>query len=281
MLLLYMAIAAPFDRRSKLTLEEFFAAYSSTPVVVTDYKHAFAAVDEDALAQACGHKQVSVAKKTTKGKWAGIEWVNNGTLQQTLQDPSKHGTAIGVFDWSMPRHCPEIMDTWITPKYFAQNFIDRIDTQKIVRYRDAWPSLFVGADGSYSGMHRDVFGSAFWQYVVRGAKEWHAVASPDGMDLYNGSTLTHYHDVVRAGELLILPGNMWHQVRNHGNTVAYAGNFVTHGGLEAMRKEIQGKNFEYYNQIREILDPTFDTAVDIMAGDKPHAPRNAVATSCT
>lgn len=266
---LCMALASPFPRESRLTMTDFIDKYSatSTPVVVTDYQHAFDGVDERSLARECGDKLVSVARRTTKAVWAGIEWVRNGTLHEALRDPSKNGTSMGVFDWSLPRHCPEIMLHWVTPKYFAQNFVHRIDPAKPVQYRDAWPSLFVGADGTYSDMHRDVFGSAFWQYVVRGAKEWHAIASPEGLDMYNGSAMRHYHDVIRPGELLILPGNIWHQVRNHGNTVSYAGNFVTEGGLDEMRKEIEGKNFKYYNQVREILEPAFDTKVDRDAGD--------------
>ena len=262
-----MCVGVLFPRESNLSLSSYLQLYASTPVIITDYAHAFAGVDEASLSRVCGDVGVSVARRASVASWAGIEWISNGTLNEALADPSKSGTCMGVFDWSLPRNCPALMRRWVTPKYFAQNFVDRISWRKAVQYRNAWPSLFVGANGTYSDMHQDVFGSSFWQFVVRGAKEWHAIASPVGLNMYNGSSLFHYHDVVASGELLILPGNTWHQVRNVGDTVSYAGNFVTAGGLEAMRLALDGKNYEYYNQVREVLGPGFDVSVDLSVGD--------------
>ena len=44
--------------------------------------------------------------------------------------------------------------------------MQRIPPQENLVYRDSWPSLFVGLDGSFGGLHMDVAGLSFWQYVI-------------------------------------------------------------------------------------------------------------------
>ena len=34
----------------------------------------------------------------------------------------------------------------------------------------------LGENNSFGGLHIDVFGSAFWQYVIDGRKEWHIMS---------------------------------------------------------------------------------------------------------
>lgn len=134
---------------------------------------------------------------------------------------AKDGAPVGIFDWSFQKNCPEILDGhFVMPKYVAQNFLERVPRRIPLNYRDSWPSLFIGRDGGYGGNHRDAFGSAFWMYVMEGAKEWHIVDPPERVDFFkNPDTLIrHYHDIVQAGELLIVPANRWHQVRNVGKT---------------------------------------------------------------
>ena len=62
---------------------------------------------------------------------------------------------------------------------------------------------------------------------------------------------------------------MAHQVRNlEGPTIALAGNFVSRGQLEIVRQEVLDNledNSNYQEVAKTILQPGFDTAVDINA----------------
>ena len=42
----------------------------------------------------------------------------------------------------------------------------------VTRAGDDWPSLFVGARGTRSGVHVDPFESNFWMMMIKGRKRW-------------------------------------------------------------------------------------------------------------
>eukprot|EP00944_MAST-04C_sp_MAST-4C-sp1_P002140 g2140.t1 len=162
----------------------------------------------------------------------------------------------------------------------TQDFLQRVPPNVPLRYRDSWPSLFIGRNNSFGGLHVDVFGSAFWQYVIDGKKEWH-IMSPvaDFLADYsfferNGveSNVVHFHGVVNAGEFIFIPGNCPHQVKNIGNTVAIAGNVVSTTEMNSMRKEISGSDREYYMELQNtLLLETFDRSIDPSRGDMSYA----------
>eukprot|EP00937_MAST-01D_sp_MAST-1D-sp2_P000829 g829.t1 len=283
-----------------LSLRSYYERYADTqtPVIIEDYAHAFEGMSRANMVAVCGKKTASVARRVQrKGAWAGIEWKSAGPLEEVMQDPSlgesggkfdpKAGMTTGIFDWSLSINCPRLLEEhFVYPKYFAQSYLERLPAGSKSFYRDAWPSLFVGAAGTFGALHRDVFGSAFWQYVIEGKKEWHIINSIDGRDFYEGggggtdafggSTgrgVAHYHDLVGPGELLIIPGHCWHQVRNVGATLSLAGNYVSRGNLGTMefevRQGIQKSNPAYYRQVLPILEPGFNTTIDFAAADMP------------
>ena len=270
-------------RERGLSLRDFYEKYADKqlPVIIEDTAHTYVNMTAANLKDVCGQKSVSVARRVKKDKdtWAGIEWDDAGKLADVMQDPGLgegQGT-VGIFDWSLAIHCPAMLEKhYSVPKYVAQDYLQRIPHDRKNFYRDAWPSLFVGADTTFGACHKDVFGSAFWQYVIAGEKEWHIVDNPEGTDFYGGAegeTVNHYHDIVAPGELLIIPGNCFHQVRNRGITLSLAGNYVGRGNLGTMRQELDKAlktgGGQYYDQTRDqiLLEPDFDFSVDLNRGD--------------
>jgi hypothetical protein len=263
-------------RESGLSLSDFHERYAERqrPVIITDYASCFSQMTRTNIDQICGEKLVDIAQKAKKTKeWAGIVYApSQVTLHQALNDPTgSNPSAVGVWDLRLSSFCPELLDSHYTvPKYVAQDFLQRVPGTRPLLYRDSWPSLFVGANSSYGGLHRDVFGSAFWQYVISGTKEWHIMDSIIGEDLFErNAALTHYHDMVQAGELLLIPGNAQHQVRNLGATLSLAGNYISRGSMrtlnaemEEARKDPEGLG-QYYRQLDEsILRQGFNTTID-------------------
>lgn len=51
-----------------------------------------------------------------------------------------------LFDWSLPQHCPSLLDELVVPRHFAGDLLQRATRGTL--YREAWPSLFIGPAGS-------------------------------------------------------------------------------------------------------------------------------------
>mmetsp|Transcript_22013 Transcript_22013/g.53273 ORF Transcript_22013/g.53273 Transcript_22013/m.53273 type:complete len:495 (-) Transcript_22013:80-1564(-) len=288
-------------RERNLSLQDYYEKYedAQTPVIIEDYAAAFAGMSEANIKAVCGSKVASVARRVDdkEGSWANIEWFHSGSLEKTWEDirtESKkakfddfepvEGTLLGLFDWSLQKACPEVLEKhFVVPKYLAQDYLQRVPHHIDVNYRDVWPSLFIAIDGGYGGTHRDVFGSGFWMYVMEGAKEWVIVDSTEGLNFFGSDKprVRQYHDVVQKGQLLIIPGNRWHQVRNRGNTVTLAGNFIGRGSFDLMKQEVEGDNpSSYYKQLQDtLLAPGFDTSIDYDQDDMTWEEFRTVETS--
>ena len=293
-----LEVMVPIPRAVNLSLSDFWELYADTqtPVIIEDYAPCFRGMSRVNLARFCGGAEVHVARRVSDpGRWGGFDFGSDTltlaealamrTMRRKNEGPNDSGnatavaaaaaasasasvgTTIGVFDWSLVDHCPELLRRhYVVPKYFAQvsghrlyvsistppgwlntvppnqrlplaslpaphasracrqDFQQRIPRNSPQYFRDSWPTLFLGLNGSYGAPHVDSFGSAFWQFVVEGAKEWHIVDAYEGADLFNDATpsgwggLTHYVGLVQAGELLYIPGGTPHQVTTLSRT---------------------------------------------------------------
>jgi len=163
------------------TLLEFWERFADkqAPAIITGYADCFASMSVANIEAVCGRKTVRLARKTDeRGAWAGIgEYTGGAELARVLRDPSSLGggggdaDVIGLFDWPLQQECPELLAQHMrVPKYFAQDWLQRVPPSQPLHWRDFWPSLFVGRNGTFSGAHVDTFGSAFWQYVVEASR---------------------------------------------------------------------------------------------------------------
>ena len=293
--------ALRIPRRSALSLQAFFEEYADlqTPVIVTDYTPSFANMTRANIRSFCGSKIVALSRRASKPEshWAGMDYdYDTKTTLGDFMDKVDGGHkvprgVVGIFDWPIPSFCVELLSRhFLVPKYVAQDFLQRVPARSPMPYRDvAWPSLFVGVDGSYGLAHFDMLGFAFWQYVIEGEKEWHIAENPagsefnpehaPGIDFFrpDGKPSAHptqYHDVVRAGELLLMPGNRLHQARNLGTTLSLTGNYVSRGSLITLRAALSADEARhgflpdiYQTLNATLLHPDFDTKVDLDGGD--------------
>ena len=266
-------------RESGLSLRDFWERYADQqqPVIITDHLDCFVGMSVANIQRLCGDKEVTLSKRANaSGAWASLANLDaEYSLGDILQDGIRRvlqvseDDIVGLFDRPLHGWCDALLDEhFIVPKYVAQDFLQRVPRTEELLYRNSWPSLFVGLDGSFGGLHVDTFGSSFSQYVIQGEKEWHSVDASIGLDFFaqpRTHAVRHYHDVVRPGELLILPGNSQHQVRNRGSTVALAGNFVSRGSMGTLAAELKasGTSGKYYKQLtRTLMLPEFNTTVD-------------------
>jgi hypothetical protein len=62
-----------------------------------------------------------------------------------------------LFDWSIPQHCPSLLDEFVVPSPFSGDLLQHTPPGSLLR--EAWPSLFIGPRGSRCGVHVDAYGA--------------------------------------------------------------------------------------------------------------------------
>jgi len=246
----------PIKREQNMSFKKFMNEYvhKQIPVIITDYKHVFKNASEHVL-KICGEKQAKVAYTNGTG-WASVNReLDSKRVNDFLEDCGDN--CYGLFDWPLPSNCPEFMKYWTTPKYFAQDLFQRVN--KKIRYRESWPSFFIGHDGKHGGLHIDVGNTAFWMYVMSGVKEWR-VLSPGKIDPPDLFEQKLYAMNVYPGELIYIPNGCPHQVSNKGLTMAFAGNILL--DMQGVREVVSPGKGSYYRQMQqEMLIPSFDSQV--------------------
>ena len=266
-LLLIVSIRAePIERISAPSLRDFMGyAMQSKPVIITNYSAPFENMTREHILNKCGHLTVAI-KKFNKNidTWANLETVRTVNMKDFMN--SKENTSeVGIFDYPLPRQCPEMLENWTVPKYFVQDFFQRVK-KKGFHYKNAWPSLFFGLPDSFGGLHRDSGGTAFWQYVIEGKKDWRVLNTMQGITLnFFGDKPRIWEGVVEPGEFIYIPGNCPHQVKNIGETLAMSGNIISKDSLETMKAEVRLRRkrdfYPPYEMLHDtIMQPGFDTS---------------------
>ncbi|ETV68168.1 hypothetical protein, variant 1 [Aphanomyces astaci] len=205
-----------------------------------------------------------------KSTWAGIESVTYAALHEFLYDihHRKHEpwpkslSSLYLHDESVTSFCPDLLQSFVIPKYFARDALQHTCT-KNTRY---WPSLFVGDARTSSGLHVDWGATSAWMGLVQGRKRWR-IAPPsarpflyeqpgaDGKfdaDLMAPNMtafplLRHvpvYDGVLEAGEVMFIPADCPHQVVNLELSVAVAMNLVDHANIDAHTRHVRHQLLE-------------------------------------
>jgi hypothetical protein len=282
--------AIEIDRRSNLSLWDFYHEYAMkrVPVVITDYAKRIERgrwgegwPNDSYLERECGGFPFAVRKRAhrSSGEWAGLEGATfpyssaadgdgqDISLSNFLQfmrsldhqRPGSSGSAntdpVGYYihDEAIIRRCPNLLMDFAVPKYFANDFLQRLPRfvaggdgrgdKKLpsIKYREAWPSIFVGPRGSSSALHVDSFASHFFMYLIAGRKHWRLFpraadkgafrpkqagflidplcpgAAPEAAAALENLRATQPYDaVLRPGDVIFVPSETPHQVINLG-----------------------------------------------------------------
>lgn len=98
-----------------------------------------------------------------------------------------------------------------------------------------WLSIYAGPSGTATPMHHDAFSTRTWLAMFRGTKLWRLIR-PDGLtpttakktDVFEGDYDGDVFEVeLGPGDLIYLPPDWWHQVRNTSSSLAVSGNFCS------------------------------------------------------
>ena len=238
------------ERRSKLSFEEFNRSYASArkPVIITDYMGVMFGGQPpwtrsqiaEPPPRGCGTVRAPLFRFEPGFKgWAGMQEAGQQRIDGWLaafEAGEPWARELYLHDWSLSGHCPWLLGNVTMAKYFARDLLQQLpeNPQAPLGYRDDWPSLFIGAKGSRSGVHIDSLESHFWMLLLEGEKRWAFFDRSQRPLLYEDRATQSFaadafspdfaaHPLLRAvrsreavlrpGELLIVPAGTPHQVR--------------------------------------------------------------------
>ncbi|ETW08393.1 hypothetical protein H310_00983 [Aphanomyces invadans] len=259
-------LPVPVEHPSSLSVDAFMTKYAQKGLPVVLKGGASLVTDRpwtlDALVAnpTVAHTTVETKRKVLDSVlWARLEQgprVSVSDFVVALRDGkgSPGADSLYVHDVSIPLHLPGkllVLTRHLRiPAYFAGDWLQH--TPEGTMYRETWPSLFLGPEGTESQTHVDSFGSNFWMALLEGRKrwclvhpddmhllypEWHA-GSPDvvfGVDLARpeGSPehalFRHarvWDCVLEEGDVLFVPAGTPHFVQNLTQTVAVSCNYI-------------------------------------------------------
>lgn len=196
--------------------------------------------------------KAAVARST---EWARLEPSVEMSVDEFVS-AIEDGTAGAnyLFDWSLPLFCPELLEHFRVPDYFADDYLKATPPHAL--YRNSWPSLFVSPAGTVSDLHVDAFGSNFWMFLFSGAKRWTFFAPealPHLRPRYFGDSLDPVFDATEEDfahldpfvcdlgpeELLFVPAGSPHRVVNLEASIAVSGNFVNSSNAESVVRHLK------------------------------------------
>jgi len=142
-------------------------------------------------------------------------------------------------------------------------------------------ALFAGPKGTASAMHQDAFSPHVWVAQLRGEKAWRLCAPKDleaasagKTDAFNDADnvgASVYETLLKPGDVLYLPPDWWHQVRNESSSVAVFGHFWTYPDAHRWRDHtLTIADEAFRHEWRELWEA--------MLTSSPHASSDNIAT---
>eukprot|EP01102_Stenamoeba_stenopodia_P002978 TRINITY_DN12912_c0_g1_i1.p1 TRINITY_DN12912_c0_g1~~TRINITY_DN12912_c0_g1_i1.p1 ORF type:complete len:515 (+),score=96.13 TRINITY_DN12912_c0_g1_i1:325-1869(+) len=244
----------------QLSFKDFFDNYAlkKKPVIITGYQDRVLKTqwNREYFYNKCKNETVSLQYFDPKSTaWANLRDGRDMPLGDWLDLPKDKINNTMVFDWPLPANCPDTMDDFTMPKYFADDYIQHTQFSGL---KNSWPSLFIAHAGTRSGLHIDAYGSNFWMLMIEGHKQWRFFDPSESPLLYpNFASNNFYPDVyfpdyakypllaltsaydcvLEPGDLLFVPAGTPHQVRNLDDTIAISGNYIDKSCLDLALKE--------------------------------------------
>jgi len=291
--------SAPIPRRDgrTFTFEDYYQNFVKTerPVVITNYYDRMYSTNWTLshMAKHCAGQEAALKKYDPEATtWANLAPVEDTTVDRFVERVlSGEAKDEYLFDFSIPYSCPTLLREFTVPKYFAQDYLQRVPDRAFDEertYKGFWPSLFIGTGNTQSGLHVDAIQSHFWMGLIEGHKRWAVVNRDEIPFLYPtpntknfgigslftmnvtqfplASKATVWETVLGPGEVLYVPGGSAHEVRNLDTILAISMNYLDEYNLE---RAIGYLNGELAGVRNYFMNPKFIHAVPSDQKDLP------------
>ncbi|MEH2178699.1 cupin-like domain-containing protein [Nostoc sp.] len=221
------------DRRSNLSYDDFLQEYASVgkPVIITDAMKDWAAMKKwtfDFFKSECGGIECVVKKDNmkTEAVMTIADYIDYITV-------SNSDRRLYLANWFISYH-PKLLEDFKEPIYFP-NWLQRLPRNLLRKYELDNPELFIGHKDTSVGFHKDPNNGSAWLGMIRGSKQI-VLFTPDQEEfLYDGRVNVFNPDldkfpmyvkttpvevILKSGEILYIPPNWWHHVKNLEDSIA-------------------------------------------------------------
>jgi histone arginine demethylase JMJD6 len=136
--------------------------------------------------------------------------------------------------------------------------------------------LYIGAKGTFSRLHLDIWNTSAWNAVITGAKLWLFYPPDNQQYLYNGAVNPFFPDLdkfpdfafarplialQRPGDIIYTPSNWWHAVYNLEKGVSLTENFINDSNYANVLAYFQEKSPKSYQSLLELINQNKITAI--------------------
>lgn len=243
------------ERRSNLSYHEFIKEYASVgkPVIITDVIQDWKAITKwtlDFFKSECG--SIKCAVKEDKDEVEGLMTIADYIDYITIGNSNRH---LYLANWFISDH-PQLLEDYEEPIYFP-NWLQRLPRKLLKKYQLDNPELFIGHKDTSIGLHKDPNNGSAWLGMIKGRKQI-VLFTPDQEEfLYSGKVnvfnpnlekfplyakTNSIEIILEAGEILYIPPNWWHHVRNLENTIAVGSLLLNELNSELFFKSITEKD---------------------------------------
>ncbi|QLE49532.1 cupin-like domain-containing protein [Nostoc sp. C057] len=243
------------ERRSNLSYNEFIQEYVSMgkPVIITDVIQNWKAVTKwtlDFFKSECG--TIECAVKEDKDEVDGLMTIADYIDYITIGNSERR---LYLANWFISDY-PQLLEDYKEPIYFP-NWLQRLPRKLLKKYELDNPELFIGHKDTSIGLHKDPNNGSAWLGMIRGRKQIVLFTPDQEKFLYSGKVdvfnpnlenfplyakTNSIEIILEAGEILYIPPNWWHHVRNLENTIAVGSLLLNEWNSELFFQSICEKN---------------------------------------
>ncbi|KAK4257042.1 hypothetical protein QN277_006686 [Acacia crassicarpa] len=218
-------------------------------------------------------------------------WLEGSPVQPNTEnhDSNGHGSVLYLKDWHFVKEYPEYL-AYITPVFFRDDWLNfYLDYYKMHTDPDSYQQnseiccsdyrfVYMGAKGSWTPLHADVFRSYSWSANVCGKKRWLFLAPQQSHLVFDRNVKSCVYDILaevseskfpgfkktiwlectqEAGEIIFVPSGWYHQVHNLEDAISINHNWFNAYNLSwvwnlLLRDYNEAK--EYIEDIKDICD---------------------------
>ncbi|NEQ85123.1 MAG: cupin-like domain-containing protein [Moorea sp. SIO2I5] len=250
------------DRRSNLSYEEFVQEYVSVgkPVIITDVVKNWKASTKwniDFFRSKYGSVKVKVQDYNPEGEFTRSERTFESMKIADYIDYMAGDTAnkfLYLRDLCLYDH-PELWEDCEEPMYFNNWFTKKLPFELLKKlFRDN--GVFIGYKNTSIGLHYDMHYKITWIAIISGQKKAILLSPDQGKYLYDGrvncfkpnlekfplyAKAKPVECIIKQGEMLLIPPNWWHQLKNLENTIALVTSTINEWNYELYYQDLVEK----------------------------------------
>ena len=165
-------------------------------------------------------------------------------------------------DWEISKNFRSLLDDFENPSFFENDLIDHLPD--FLQFRRTW--IFLGHPEVFTPIHRDAYSTSAWLAQIYGTKRVRIISPeyrPLSDTLFTDQTLlcdkgTFWEFTLHPGDILYIPANYPHEIRNEEVNLMLTRNFLEEPYLDDYLKAQEQRYEKILKKIGCMRSSTLD-----------------------